>query len=123
MAAMSLYVSRALAMRAATAVREGVFGSAIGGATRAAAASSSASASSSSSAAVAAALSAGEMTVRDALQSALDEEMDRDDKVFILGEEVGQYHGAYKVRYMSSPFHTHNELRAHISMDARAQVE
>ena len=105
---MSLYVSRALVMRAATAVREGVFGSAIGGATRAAAASSSSAASaSSSSAAVAAALSAGEMTVRDALQSALDEEMDRDDKVFILGEEVGQYHGAYKVRYRSSIYLTH----------------
>ena len=28
------------------------------------------------------------MTVRDALNSALDEEMARDDKVFILGEEV-----------------------------------
>ena len=39
----------------------------------------------------------GELTVRDALQSALDEEMERDEKVFILGEEVGQYHGAYKV--------------------------
>lgn len=40
---------------------------------------------------------ATEMTVRDALNSAMDEEMARDDKVFILGEEVGQYQGAYKV--------------------------
>lgn len=31
-----------------------------------------------------------QMTVRDALNSALDEEMARDDKVFILGEEVSR---------------------------------
>ncbi|XP_066581187.1 pyruvate dehydrogenase E1 component subunit beta, mitochondrial isoform X2 [Prorops nasuta] len=37
------------------------------------------------------------MTVRDALNSALDEEMERDEKVFILGEEVALYDGAYKV--------------------------
>ncbi|KAF2362483.1 Transketolase-like pyrimidine-binding domain [Trinorchestia longiramus] len=37
------------------------------------------------------------LTVRDALNSALDEEMARDDKVLILGEEVAQYDGAYKV--------------------------
>ncbi|CAB3368134.1 Hypothetical predicted protein [Cloeon dipterum] len=37
------------------------------------------------------------MTVRDALNSALDEEMERDDRVFILGEEVAMYDGAYKV--------------------------
>jgi len=38
-----------------------------------------------------------EITVRDALNSALDEEMARDKKVFIMGEEVGEYQGAYKV--------------------------
>ena len=38
------------------------------------------------------------LTVRDALNSALDEELARDEKVFILGEEVAQYDGAYKVR-------------------------
>ncbi|KAI9319964.1 thiamine diphosphate-binding protein [Dichotomocladium elegans] len=38
-----------------------------------------------------------EMTVRDALNNALEEEMSRDDKVFLLGEEVAQYNGAYKV--------------------------
>ncbi|KAL3771543.1 hypothetical protein ACHAWU_003718 [Discostella pseudostelligera] len=38
-----------------------------------------------------------EMTVRDAINSAIDEEMERDEKVFILGEEVAQYQGAYKV--------------------------
>lgn len=38
------------------------------------------------------------MTVRDALNSALDEELARDPKVFLMGEEVGQYNGAYKVK-------------------------
>lgn len=34
---------------------------------------------------------------REALRQAIDEEMDRDDKVFIMGEEVAEYNGAYKV--------------------------
>jgi len=38
-----------------------------------------------------------EMTVRDALNSGLAEELDRDDDVFLMGEEVAQYNGAYKV--------------------------
>ncbi|KAL0298123.1 UNVERIFIED_CONTAM: Pyruvate dehydrogenase E1 component subunit beta-1, mitochondrial [Sesamum calycinum] len=38
-----------------------------------------------------------EMTVREALNSALDEEMSADPKVFIMGEEVGEYQGAYKI--------------------------
>lgn len=38
-----------------------------------------------------------EMTVRDALNSAMEEEMLRDDTVFILGEEVARYNGAYKI--------------------------
>ncbi|KAK0546394.1 pyruvate dehydrogenase E1, beta subunit [Tilletia horrida] len=37
------------------------------------------------------------MTVREALNSAMEEEMLRDDSVFILGEEVARYNGAYKV--------------------------
>merc|ERR1712159_141634 len=37
------------------------------------------------------------MTVRDALNSALSEEMASDEKVFIMGEEVGDYQGAYKI--------------------------
>ena len=37
------------------------------------------------------------ITVREALNSALDEELARDPKVFIIGEEVGQYQGAYKI--------------------------
>jgi pyruvate dehydrogenase E1 component beta subunit len=34
---------------------------------------------------------------RDALDQAMREEMARDDRVFLMGEEVGQYDGAYKV--------------------------
>lgn len=37
------------------------------------------------------------MTVRDALNSAMDEELARDERVFIIGEEVAEYDGAYKV--------------------------
>ena len=36
-------------------------------------------------------------TVRDALRDAIAEEMRRDETVFLMGEEVGQYQGAYKV--------------------------
>ena len=38
-----------------------------------------------------------ELTYREALNRALDEEMARDPKVFLMGEEVGEYDGAYKV--------------------------
>lgn len=38
-----------------------------------------------------------EITVRDALNLAIAEEMERDESVFLIGEEVGQYNGAYKV--------------------------
>lgn len=37
------------------------------------------------------------LAYRDALNQALDEEMSRDERVFVLGEEVGEYNGAYKV--------------------------
>ena len=37
------------------------------------------------------------MTVREALRDAMAEEMRRDPKVFLMGEEVAQYQGAYKV--------------------------
>jgi pyruvate dehydrogenase E1 component beta subunit len=36
-------------------------------------------------------------TVREALRDAMAEEMRRDDRVFIMGEEVAEYQGAYKV--------------------------
>ena len=38
-----------------------------------------------------------ELSIRDALNEALSEEMERDDRVFLMGEEVGYYDGAYKV--------------------------
>jgi len=38
-----------------------------------------------------------QVTVRDALNMALDEELARDPKVFLMGEEVALYNGAYKV--------------------------
>lgn len=38
-----------------------------------------------------------EVRFREALRMGMAEEMDRDEKVFILGEEVGHYQGAYKV--------------------------
>ncbi len=37
------------------------------------------------------------MNVREALNSAMCEEIERDHHVFLIGEEVGQYNGAYKV--------------------------
>jgi len=38
-----------------------------------------------------------EIAFRDALRQAIDEEMERDESVFIMGEEVAEYEGAYKV--------------------------
>lgn len=37
------------------------------------------------------------MRFREAVREAISEEMERDDRVFLMGEEVGQYQGAYKV--------------------------
>ena len=37
------------------------------------------------------------MTMRDALNQALSEELARDENVFLMGEEVAEYQGAYKV--------------------------
>ena len=37
------------------------------------------------------------MTVREAIRAAMSEEMRRDKDVFLIGEEVGQYQGAYKI--------------------------
>jgi pyruvate dehydrogenase E1 component beta subunit len=37
------------------------------------------------------------MTVREALRDAMAEEMRRDERVFVMGEEVAEYQGAYKV--------------------------
>ncbi len=40
-----------------------------------------------------------QVTIRDALNMAMDEELERDENVFLLGEEVAQYDGAYKVHF------------------------
>jgi len=37
------------------------------------------------------------LTLREALREAMVEEMDRDPSIFLMGEEVGHYNGAYKV--------------------------
>ena len=37
------------------------------------------------------------MTVREAIRAAMSEEMRRDKDVFLMGEEVGEYQGAYKI--------------------------
>lgn len=37
-----------------------------------------------------------EIAIRDALREAMSEEMRRDERVFLMGEEVGSYNGAYK---------------------------
>ena len=38
-----------------------------------------------------------EIPIRDAIKEAMTEEMERDERVFLMGEEVGHYNGAYKV--------------------------
>ena len=38
-----------------------------------------------------------ELQYREALREAMSEEMRRDERVFLLGEEVAEYNGAYKV--------------------------
>ena len=48
------------------------------------------------------------MTVRDALNVAMEEEMLRDERVFILGEEVARYNGAYKVLFFGRPLGYNN---------------
>ena len=37
------------------------------------------------------------IALREAIREAMNEEMRRDDRVFIMGEEVAEYNGAYKV--------------------------
>ena len=61
------------------------------------------------------------MTVREAIRSAMSEEMRRDKDVFLMGEEVGEYQGAYKISQgMLEEFgpqrgnrHTHHRARLH----------
>jgi pyruvate dehydrogenase E1 component beta subunit len=42
-------------------------------------------------------MSKQEIEMREAIRQAIDEEMARDDRVFVMGEEVAEYQGAYKV--------------------------
>ncbi|NGX50460.1 MAG: 2-oxoisovalerate dehydrogenase subunit beta [Chlamydiae bacterium] len=37
------------------------------------------------------------VTMREAIRQAIDEEMERDEKVYLMGEEVAEYNGAYKI--------------------------
>jgi len=38
-----------------------------------------------------------QIAFREAIREAMNEEMRRDDRVFLMGEEVAEYNGAYKV--------------------------
>lgn len=60
------------------------------------------------------------MTVREALNSAMEEEMIRDDTVFIMGEEVAQYNGAYKVSPRSTIMWQRVLIRSIISRSQKA---
>ena len=58
---------------------------------------------------------------REALNQAMSEEMERDDRVFLMGEEVAEYNGAYKVsqgmleRFGAAPGRRHADLRGRAS--------
>ena len=54
------------------------------------------------------------MTVRDALNMAMEEELNRDDRVFIIGEEVAEYDGAYKVVKLSKFCELNFQLNAYM---------
>lgn len=40
----------------------------------------------------------GEVTYLEAISQALDEEMMRDERVFLMGEDIGQYGGAFRIK-------------------------
>jgi pyruvate dehydrogenase E1 component beta subunit len=42
-------------------------------------------------------MSTQKIEMREALRQAIDEEMEQNEKVFVMGEEVGEYNGAYKI--------------------------
>ena len=60
------------------------------------------------------------MTVREALRDAMAEEMRRDENVFVMGEEVAEYQGAYKVtqgllqEFGAAPRRRHADHRARL---------
>jgi pyruvate dehydrogenase E1 component beta subunit len=66
--------------------------------------------------------------VRDALRHAMYEEMIRDDKVFIMGEEVAEYRGAYKVtgdlfEIFNTPESTHIDHKTNLDPHMKDDVE
>ena len=64
-------------------------------------------------------------TVREALRDAMAEEMRRDDDVFLMGEEVAEYQGAYKVsqglleEFGAEARHRHADHRARLRRPRR----
>ena len=60
------------------------------------------------------------MQFREALRAAMTEEMERDENVFLMGEEVAQYNGAYKVsegmldKFGPEPRHRHADQRGRL---------
>ncbi len=64
-----------------------------------------------------------EIPIRDALQEAMSEEMERDSSVVLLGEEVGSYDGAYKCsRGMLERFGAHRVIDTPIAENGFAGV-
>ena len=60
------------------------------------------------------------LSFREALNQAMTEEMERDDNVFLMGEEVAEYDGAYKVsqgmlkRFGAAAGGRHADLRGRV---------
>lgn len=67
-------------------------------------------------------LAAQQLTVRDALNQAMDEEMERDERVFLMGEEVAQYDGAYKVMFGAIRDCARHRASARASRAARVAI-
>jgi pyruvate dehydrogenase E1 component beta subunit len=63
------------------------------------------------------------LTYRDALKQAMTEEMNRDENVFLMGEEVAEYNGAYKVSQgMLEQFGPHRIIDTPISEEGFAGI-
>jgi pyruvate dehydrogenase E1 component beta subunit len=63
------------------------------------------------------------LTYRDALKQAMTEEMNRDENVFLMGEEVAEYNGAYKVSQgMLEQFGPHRIVDTPISEEGFAGI-
>lgn len=68
-------------------------------------------------------MSVREIPIRDALQEAMSEEMRRDERVFLVGEEVGGYNGAYKCsRGMQDEFGAKRVIDAPIAENGFAGI-